>query len=63
MGSLILPEMSGDGVDNLRLQIAQVFALCCDAARTVRRVSAGDQPARFFVTTDLETDLVHFRQV
>src|SRR5262249_43495447 len=51
--------VSSHSVNNLRLQIAQVLALCGDTAGAVRRVPAGDQVARFFVTAHFESDLVH----
>jgi len=58
-GNVVLSEVSGHSVDDLRLQITQIFALCADTATVIGSIPAGYQPTRFFVTAYLEGDFVH----
>jgi len=57
--NFVLVEVRCDRVNNLLLQIAQVFALCGNAPRAARRIPGGYQTARFLVASNLESELVH----
>jgi len=62
------PDTAGSGaflkirrnrLSNLLLQITQVLSLRRDAARAIRRVPGGYEPARLLVMLDLQSNLIH----
>ena len=47
-------------VRDLLLQVAEILALCGDAAGAIRIIPPGHEPARLVVTLDLKGDFFHY---
>ncbi len=58
-GGFLSVKVNSHGVNDLFLQIPEVFALRGDAARPVRCVPGGYEPSGFLIPLNLKSDFVH----